>query len=164
MESNKITIPIRFIETQKEKELKAVSFSIPGEPMGKARPRVTVRGGFGRAYTPKNTIDYENKVKDCYNKSNKNIMLQAPIAAEFIFYYPIPKSISKKKAEQLKESNKVFHVKKKDIDNTCKICMDALNGLAYQDDAGISVLNAKKFYSENPRVDVILKELEHSES
>lgn len=37
---------------------------IPGEPKGKARPRMSTKTG--AAYTPKKTIEYENWVKECY--------------------------------------------------------------------------------------------------
>ncbi len=37
---------------------------IPGEPKGKARPRMSTKTGV--AYTPKKTIEYENWIKECY--------------------------------------------------------------------------------------------------
>ena len=42
--------------------------------------------------------------------------------------------------------------KKPDADNIGKIVADALNGVAYQDDAQIILLQIRKTYSEEPRV------------
>ena len=39
--------------------MKILSCSIPGDPVGKGRPRVAVRGGFARAYTPAKTAGWE---------------------------------------------------------------------------------------------------------
>lgn len=49
-----------------------VKFTVYGEPKAKGRPRVSVRKSadgektFARAYTPKNTVMYENQVKAEY--------------------------------------------------------------------------------------------------
>ena len=48
----------REVETMDE-----VRFTIPGKPFGKQRPRVVNRGKFSSAYTPKETVQYENLVK-----------------------------------------------------------------------------------------------------
>jgi Holliday junction resolvase RusA-like endonuclease len=48
---------------------------------------------------------------------------------------------------------------KGDIDNVVKAIADALNGLAYTDDALIAKISAEKRYSENARVEVTLYEL-----
>ena len=48
-----------------------VKFTVYGEPKAKGRPRVSVRKSgdgektFARAYTPKQTVIYENQVKIC---------------------------------------------------------------------------------------------------
>ena len=38
-------------------------FVVLGEPKGKGRPRVVNKNGFSKAYTPKDTVAYENLVK-----------------------------------------------------------------------------------------------------
>lgn len=37
----------------------AVEFFVPGQPVGKGRPRATVRAGRARLYTPARTADAE---------------------------------------------------------------------------------------------------------
>lgn len=35
-----------------------IRFTVPGQPVGKQRPRVAKRGGFTTVYTPKETVKY----------------------------------------------------------------------------------------------------------
>lgn len=67
-------------ETFKEDEVRSIRFVIPGLPFGKQRPRVTVRKfdgadgkekRFAKAYTPENTVNYENLVKMAYQEKAK---------------------------------------------------------------------------------------------
>ena len=106
---------------------------IPGEPMGKARPRVTKQG---IAFTPKKTVNYETLVQEIYAVVHGNKRLEGQIEAQIIAYFSIPKSASnKKRADML--SGKIRPTKKPDWDNIGKIICDSLNKLAYDDDSGI---------------------------
>lgn len=40
----------------------AMNFVVPGEPVGKGRPKFARRGNFVTAYTPEKTASYENLV------------------------------------------------------------------------------------------------------
>ena len=52
------------MEAQEENnDMKQIRFSIPGKPFGKQRPRVVHRGSYSKAYTPEETVNYENLVK-----------------------------------------------------------------------------------------------------
>lgn len=147
-----LEVPIKFIV----QEYDEISFTIPGKPFGKQRPRVVSRGGFARAYTPKETVNYENLVKISYNVENGSKKLNNTIEAELKAYYPIPKSVSKKLyAEMETETYPVD--KKPDCDNIAKAILDSLNNIAYNDDSQIYKLTVEKYYSTNPRVDVVLK-------
>ena len=39
-----------------------ITFTVPGDPVGKARPRITLAGGRAHAYTPAKTAAYEQLV------------------------------------------------------------------------------------------------------
>lgn len=131
-----------------------IMFQIPGEPKAKARPRKG-KNGF---YTPEGTVNYETWVKQCYIIEHKNKKLEGPIEAEIIAFMKIPKNVSKKKRKEM-IAGIIRPTKKPDTDNIAKIVLDSLNDLAYSDDKYVVDLNVKKYYSENPRVEVVLSEV-----
>ncbi len=132
-----------------------ITFTIHGQPQGKARPRVTRNG----TYTPQKTKDYQNQIKAEYITQTGNITLDGELSATITCYYKIPKSTSKAK-RKLIEDGKLRPVVKPDLDNVGKAVLDALNKVAYKDDSAIVELRLRKFYSDDPRVVVILKEVE----
>jgi Holliday junction resolvase RusA-like endonuclease len=136
-----------------------VKFTILGEPMGKERPRFRRVGNYVQTYTPAKTKNYETKVRDSYYSSNMETHhLTGAIEAEIYGVFPIPVSVSKKLRAKM-ESGEEPYTKKVDADNLAKIVLDALNGVAYEDDKQISKLTVTKVYGKDPRVEVTLREL-----
>jgi len=137
-----------------------ISFTVPGEPKGKARPIVTKKG---IAFTPKTTISYENWVKQCYIFTSEGQKYDSePLRARIRAYYSIPSSKSQKQ-KNLMNSGKIRPTKKPDTDNIAKIVLDSLNGLAFKDDSQIVELIVEKYYSENPQVEVEIEEVQGNE-
>ncbi len=126
-------------------------FTIPGEPVGKARPRVVRQGNRVHAYTPKKTAEYEQRVRDAYLAAGGTHHGKQPIVMNVTLYFGIPASDSKK-LKQDKLEGRVLPTKKVDIDNCIKALADSINGIAYDDDAQIVVIYAAKAYDTNPRV------------
>lgn len=137
-----------------------VSFTVPGEPKGKQRPQFSRMGKFVRAYTPQQTVSYENLVKMAYCTDGEPIKLQGAISACIDAFFSIPKSASKKKHEQMVQQQIRPITTRIDSDNICKIVLDALNGIAYDDDRQVVDIEVHKYYSENPRTRVVLTELD----
>lgn len=137
-----------------------IRFTVPGQPFGKQRPRIVSRGNFSQAYTPKETVNYENLVKYSYMEQAIGYVFPAEtqLSVEITAYYAIPKSTSKKKAAEMLAGN-IRPTKKPDFDNIGKIICDSLNTIAYHDDSAIVEAQVHKFYSDTPRVEVILKAL-----
>lgn len=134
-----------------------IQFEILGQPIAKQRPRVT-RSGI--AYTPSKTVNYEAVVRLTYqSKYPRQEPILGRIEATIKAVFPIPKSYSKKKTEELLNGNYNYD-KKPDCDNLAKIILDSLNGIAYKDDSQITVLHIAKEYGTQPKVIVMLKELE----
>lgn len=124
-------------------------FRIPGEPTGKGRPRFSTRGGFVKTYTPEKTASFENLAKLCYLDQCGAEKLEGEIRADVTAVFAVPQSFSKrKKAEALKGIN--HPTKKPDCDNIAKTILDALNGIAYEDDKAVVVLTVRKVYGEDP--------------
>jgi Holliday junction resolvase RusA-like endonuclease len=132
----------------------AINFVIPGEPQGKARART----GKGFAYTPEKTANYEAYVKLVASQATKVFFTTQPLQIKVMAYYGIPKSDSKvKKCSKLLGG--VRPTKKPDADNVLKIICDSLNNICYKDDTQIVNAQIEKWYSDNPRVEVELKEV-----
>lgn len=125
--------------------------------MGKQRPKFSRAGNFIRTYTPEQTINYENFVKMCWMNSGAE-KLKGNIIAVIVARFIIPQSYSKKKRKEL---NGGYCPKKPDCDNIAKSILDALNGIAYDDDSQIIDLSVTKLYSaEEEGVDLYLTEAE----
>ena len=130
-----------------------IKFTIPGPPQGKARART----GKGFAYTPENTVVYENLIKIMFLQT-KAEMTEKPVKITINAYYPIPKSATKGKRLAM-EYNIIRPTKKPDADNVFKVVADGLNGLAYKDDTQIVEAKIYKWHSTEPRVEVEIEEL-----
>lgn len=121
-------------------------FIIHREPKGKQRVRVTRSG---HAYTPGDTTTYEGIVRSEYwNKYPEAKPLLGPVRVSIVAFYEIPSSWSNRKKEQAAKME-IMPTKKPDCDNIAKLISDALNGLAYKDDAQIVNLNVLKAYTSD---------------
>lgn len=142
--------------------MQIVSFTIPGPPQGKARPKVVrIKTGASVTYTPDKTVRYEELVRLRYQAAANGLRFadNAAVAVEITAWYPIPKSKSKRvKAAML--AGQMAPTKKPDCDNVLKIICDALNGIAYRDDAQIVKVQLAKEYADEPRTDVRLWEVQ----
>jgi Holliday junction resolvase RusA-like endonuclease len=145
---------------------KRVKFIVLGEPQGKGRPRFGARysQAAGRAFvnvrTPEKTVAYENLVKIEYGMQTQNFRFEdgSQLDMRIMAYYGIPKSASKKKKAAMIEG-RIRPTKKPDMDNVVKIIADSLNQIAYKDDTQIVDCQCRKFYGEEPRVEVMIQEV-----
>lgn len=144
-----------------EEPMKSIKFSVPGKPFGKQRPKFSRAGQYVKTYTPDETTSYENWVRLMYSNAAKGKMFPdgAMLDVRIIAYYEVPKSVSKKKRKEMLE-HRVRPTKKPDWDNIGKIICDSLNLVAYHDDSAVVDAQVRKFYSENPRVDVTIRVVE----
>lgn len=129
---------------------------VEGKIKGKARPRFNTKTG--RAFTPGDTISYENWIKFCY-KEQDGKYLDGPIRVRIEVYYQIPKSYTKGKRLACKH-NITPPCKKPDADNIAKIILDSLNKIAFDDDSQVVDLTVIKRWTEGiERVEFILEEV-----
>lgn len=148
-----ITHPVSFDQDLIGK--KSINFSVPGEPFAKQRPRAARKGSFITIYTPRETKNYEKKVEIEYNKIYRGQQLPGPLTVKVEGIFSVPSSASKKKQLEMLEGN-IPHIKKPDCDNMAKVCLDALNGIAYSDDSIIDNLIISKKYGEKPMVRITI--------
>lgn len=135
-----------------------VKFTVQGEPKGKGRPRFNTKTG--HAMTPVDTVNYESLVKLEYGRQCEGMMFSDDVMLDMRIkaYYSIPKAVSKKKKAMMLDGL-IRPTKKPDMDNVVKIIADSLNKIAYRDDTQIVDCQCRKFYSENPRVEVKILEI-----
>ena len=131
-----------------------IEFTVPGQPFGKQRPRVVN----GHAFTPRDTVIYENWVRQCFNVCESKMLIEGQILATIDCYYAIPKSTSNKNREAMYR-NVIRPTKKPDVDNVAKSILDSLNGMAYKDDSQVVECIVRKWYADEPKVKVKLMEV-----
>lgn len=131
-----------------------IEFTIPGAPVPKGRPRITRSG---RAYTPEATRAYEALVARLALVARGQAKpFSEPVSLWLTAYVPIPPSWPKAKQSKAR-SGELRPRSKPDLDNVLKAVADAMNGIAYTDDALVVALTATKYYSEVPRVEVLVQ-------
>lgn len=133
-----------------------VKVIVRGEIKTKQRPRARIMGGFAQVYTPKDTINYENYIRSEYMRQcNDYSFKDKPLAVIVDCYFKANKTL-----EALGEDVALLPCKThKDLDNICKL-VDALNGIAWEDDKQIIQLSAYKQYTlDNERLEITIVDL-----
>ena len=130
------------------------AFRVEGAPVGKARPRVTRWG----AYTPRKTAQHEASIKAAAQQAGI-VAISGPVTLQVAFVMPIPQSWPKKRREAAARQE-MMPLGKPDVDNLCKAVMDALIGIAYQDDTQVVRLVACKLYGTEPRTEVWIESVD----
>lgn len=142
-----------------------IVFEVLGDPIGKQRPKFSKVNKFVKTYTPKETINYENKVVYAFKQANGEYLGEKEIKATITAYFKLQKNHFGKKGinkEGLRKLEGIINpTKKPDCDNIAKICLDALNGVAYYDDSQITELNIVKRYAIEPKVVIELETKEN---
>lgn len=131
-----------------------VTFTIPGQPVGKGRPRVGKVGGFSRLYTPEKTVSYESLVG--YSAAQAMAgqgLIEAPVFVTMDIRVQIPASWSRKKQEAARHGAH-WPATKPDIDNVEKAIFDGMNGVVWKDDVQVVKVTKQKRYSDQPGVEV----------
>lgn len=101
-------------------------FTVVGEPVPKARARVTMHG----TYTPAATRAYEAQIREVWDSVPRPDMPEC-VRLDVIFFRSTRRHV--------------------DLDNLVKCVKDALNERAYTDDWRVHDLRARKFYTTKGR-------------
>lgn len=125
-----------------------------GEPVAQGRPRFTRNG---RAYDPPKSRAYKKRVREACAKSAPETPVDGAVRLLVAAYFGIPKSWSRRK-KWAAFRNEIRPTKRPDLSNVLKGVEDALNGLWYEDDAQIVSITCAAWYSDEPRVEILMKE------
>ena len=122
--------------------------------MAKQRPRFNRQTG--KAYTPDTTANYENFIKSRFaDRFPAHVPDDMPVTLHVNAIFPIPKSWTQKKTEAA--IHREIYPGKPDWDNIGKIVSDALNGIAWTDDARIKEAHISKCYGTRPGLAVLIE-------
>jgi Holliday junction resolvase RusA-like endonuclease len=147
--------------------LSEIVIELDGVPQGKGRLRhrvVRSRAnpmGYASGYTPSRTRRYEEQLAaQAARVMGNRSPMAGPVHVQVCAYIPVPKGWSKgKRAVAL--SGEIRPIVKPDWDNYAKVC-DALNRVVWIDDKQVIVGRVEKFYSDRPRLRIVVTELESS--
>lgn len=132
--------------------MRSIRFFVEGDAEGKGRPRF-IRST-GHVITPPATASYERMVQEHARQAmNGAGILQGPLRLTLTVYNTRPLSWRGKQLDT------VWNTSKPDLDNIAKMYADAMNGIAYKDDAQIAELHCSKSYSILSGVQVTIEEL-----
>ena len=132
-----------------------IKFSIPIKPRPQKRDRIGSFGGHGRSYKHPEQSKYEGKVAAFIAQYCPERPFDGAVELKIVCYLPIPKSKTKK----FKEAALLGHIRptgKPDCTNMAKNIEDIMNGIFYYDDSQVVKLMVEKWYSDNPRWEIML--------
>ena len=137
-----------------------IAFTVPGQPIGKGRPRIGKVGQHARMFTPAKTVNYEGLIAHSAQAAMHGApLVEGPVSVALSIDCQIPASWSGKK-QRMALAGEVMPTTKPDADNVAKILCDAINGVVWKDDVQVVELTLKKRYSVVPGVAVRIVELE----
>lgn len=135
-----------------------VCLVIPGQPVPQGRPRFARRGNFVSTYDPPESKKYKKHVQYHAKKAAPEKLLEGALVVEVWVYKKSLKSFSNQKRVDA-EAGILRPTTKPDADNYAKGILDALKEIIWKDDGQVVDLIARKYYSEKPRVEIRVKEL-----
>lgn len=130
---------------------------VPGDPVGKGRPRASTRGGHVRLYTPPRTAHWEGVASTVFHSSWGRAPLDCPVEVRVLALFRRPKRLVWKRRPMVR----LPYVSKPDASNVLKAAEDALEKAGVlRDDCLIYKASIVCFYcsgEEAPQVSVTLK-------
>ena len=125
---------------------------VVGKVKGKPRPRFRIVAGHPQTYTTKEEREYERMIASEY-RAQGGVRHEGELLVRITVRRALPKS----RPKRVKSESDVF---KPDADNIAKAVLDALNGVAWTDDAQVAHLEVHKMErmrigADVMRIDVI---------
>ena len=133
-----------------------VRLRIPGQPVGKARPRM---GRGRRVYTPAKTAAYEQLVAAEWQAAGSRRLPDGPFALLAEFAFARPAAHYRTKARLLRPDAPAVPTRP-DTDNLIKGVLDGAQGLAFTDDGWCCEIHATKRWcanGEGPHAAIVLR-------
>ena len=121
---------------------------VPGDPIGKGRPRGTSAGGHVRLYTPKKTAEWERSAAMVMTSVWRKAPVDEPVEVQVAAFAHRPKRLLRKKDPD----GLIWKGSKPDADNICKCVLDSLvMAGVLRDDSLVVKITIQDFYAERDR-------------
>lgn len=137
-------------------------FDLDFKILGKGRPRASLVNGRMMIYTPKASRECEKAIAGAYKAQGGQYFGSEAVRVCITIYSKIPKSISVKTKNAML-LGKVYPKTKPDIDNVAKTVLDALNGIAYEDDKQVASLYLRREYAKEDGARIWIMKLDEVE-
>ena len=135
-------LPYCRVDAQGE-EVSMVYFFVPGKIQGEGKTTIfpskwdSLHAGENKSYERQIAEAYEAQQGPCFD---------VPVTVVIEAVFSIPKSWTRAKKAEAAAGK--LAPGKPDIDNILKVVLDGLNGIAYEDDKQVTIVQCKKFYSK----------------
>lgn len=138
-----------------------IAFSVPGDAVPKMRARVVFSRGGVRAYTPRKTAEWEARIASAaasVMREGGMSRIDGPLAVSIVVDVMPPRSWPTWKREAA-IGGAISPTTRPDLDNIGKAILDAINGVAYGDDAQIVDIRMRSRYALQSSVAVEISAL-----
>jgi Holliday junction resolvase RusA-like endonuclease len=137
-------------------EPKAISFVVPGEPAGKARPRVTRDGSHTYTPDPKGFVARVSEYGTLARNKAGQGLFQVPVILVVGIVRAMPKGWSKKKKMAMFGT---YSPTTPDTVNIVAAVADGLNGILYEDDRQVANITAYKVWGAEHNTEITVRPL-----
>lgn len=136
------------------------AITIPGDPVGKQRPRLSARGGHARAYTAKATREWESDAARRMAEAHGPHVEKGPLMVVVRAVKDRPQRLMRKRDPE----DRIWRTVKPDADNVGKSALDALEKAGViANDSEVAVCRFESLFTalwEDPCVEIEVYELE----
>ena len=129
----------------------SITFSVDGDPVPQPRPKISTRGGFGRAYVEaKHPVHQYRSALAAAAFGAGAVPHDDPVSVVIDAVFKRPKSHLTKSGVR----STAPKLPRCDVDNIAKAVLDALTGHVWRDDAQVQRLVVEKTYGTTGRTTV----------
>lgn len=135
-----------------------IKIIVPGQPVPQGRPKFANRGSFVTVYDPPKSKAYKKLVAQYAVHKAPKKLLEGELEVEIQVFKETLKSFSRANKVDA-EARLLRPITKPDADNYAKGPLDALKGIIWKDDGQVVDLHCSKYYSSQPRIEIIIREV-----
>jgi Holliday junction resolvase RusA-like endonuclease len=129
---------------------------VPGDPVAKARPRISLNG---HAHTPAKTRRWETRAAYIARAAWTGPPLEGPVRVVVEVVHKRPARLCRKRDPDARIINGSA---RQDLDNVVKAALDAIQGIAFRNDNQVHLITARQWYAardEEPCVEILVEQV-----